>query len=242
MAKTKYDMIYNSLRGKIEQGEYLYQEMLPSENLLLKEYGCSRNTVRRATQYLAEDGYVQSMHGKGVVVIYQPYEQSEFVLSGIESLKEAVARNKKEYTTKVVCFGELIVDENIKKRSTFPLGAEIYYIQRVRYIDGQPLILDHNYFLKSVVKDLTSSIAEKSVYEYMEQILGESIVTTKRKMTVERMSEIDSKYLDMKDFNCLAVVSSMTYNAEGVMFEYTQSRHRPDCFVFYDTAHRIKTI
>ena len=44
----------------------------------------------------------------------------------------------------------------------------------------------------------------------------------------------------MKDYNCLAVVSSMTYNAEGVMFEYTQSRHRPDCFVFYDTAHRVK--
>ena len=65
-------------------------------------------------------------------------------------------------------------------------------------------------------------------------------MTTKRKMTVERQTEIDGKYLDLKDYNCLAVVSSMTYNAEGVMFEYTQSRHRPDCFVFYDTAHRVK--
>lgn len=62
----------------------------------------------------------------------------------------------------------------------------------------------------------------------MEQELGESIVTTKRKMTVERMNQIDETYLDMKGYNCMAVVSSMTYNAQGIMFEFTQSRHRPD--------------
>lgn len=241
MANTKYDQIYNSIREKIEQEVYSYQDMLPSEHMLVKEYDCSRNTVRRAIGHLAEEGYVQSMHGKGVRVIYQPHDQSEFMLSGIESMKEAVARNKKEYKTKVVCFVELVVDEKIRKRTTFALGAEIYYIQRVRYIEGQPLIMDHNYFLKSVVRDLTREIAERSVYEYMEQTLGETIVTTKRKMTVERTTEIDSKYLDLTDFNCLAVVSSMTYNAEGVMFEYTQSRHRPDGFVFYDIAHRVKT-
>lgn len=240
MASTKYDRIYAELRGRIEQGEYGYQELLPSENTLVVEFNCSRNTVRRAIQNLAEDGYVQSMHGKGVRIIYQPYEQSEFMLSGIESMKEAVARNKKEYTTKVVCFAELKVDEKIRARTTFPVGEEIYYIQRVRYIDGKALIIDHNYFLKSVVRDLTPEIAERSVYEYMEQVLGETIVTTKRKMTVERQTEIDDKYLDLKGYNCLAVVSSLTYNAAGIMFEYTQSRHRPDCFVFYDTAHRVK--
>lgn len=240
MASAKYDRIYAELRDRIEQGEYGYQELLPSENTLVGEFDCSRNTVRRAIQNLADDGYVQSIHGKGVRIIYQPYEQSEFMLSGIESLKEAVARNKKEYTTKVVCFAELQVDEKIHARTTFPIGEEIYYIQRVRYIDGKALIIDHNYFLKSVVRELTPEIAERSVYEYMEQVLGERIVTTKRKMTVERQTEIDGKYLDLKDYNCLAVVSSMTYNAEGVMFEYTQSRHRPDCFVFYDTAHRVK--
>ncbi|MBS5063064.1 MAG: trehalose operon repressor [Hungatella hathewayi] len=240
MASAKYGRIYAELRDRIEQGEYGYQELLPSENTLVGEFDCSRNTVRRAIQNLADDGYVQSIHGKGVRIIYQPYEQSEFMLSGIESLKEAVARNKKEYTTKVVCFAELQVDEKIHARTTFPIGEEIYYIQRVRYIDGKALIIDHNYFLKLVVRELTPEIAERSVYEYMEQVLGETIVTTKRKMTVERQTEIDGKYLDLKDYNCLAVVSSMTYNAEGVMFEYTQSRHRPDCFVFYDTAHRVK--
>lgn len=240
MAKTKYDRIYTQLRNRIESRTYAYQEMLPSENTLVKEFDCSRNTIRRAIGQMADEGYVQSIHGKGVQIIYQPQEQSEFMLNGIESMKEAVARNRKSYTTKVVCFAELTVDGKIRDRTTFPMGEQIYYIQRVRYIDGEALIIDHNYFLRDVAKSLTPEIAERSIYEYMEQELGESIVTTKRKMTVEPMNQIDEKYLDMKGYNCMAVVSSMTYNAQGVMFEFTQSRHRPDRFVFYDTAHRVR--
>lgn len=240
MPKAKYNMIYDSLRDKIENEEYEFQSMLPSEHQLIAEYDCSRNTVRRAIRQLAESGYVQSIHGKGVQIIYQHQEQAEFTFSGIESLKEAVARNKQNYETKVICFAELVVDEKIEKRTSFPIGTEVYYIQRVRCFNGEALIFDHNYFRKDVVRDLTKQIAEKSVYEYMEHVLNETIVTTKRKLTVEKMTEVDEKYLDMGEYNCLAVVSSHTFNADGIMFEYTQSRHRPDRFVFYDQAQRIK--
>ena len=60
---------------------------------------------------------------------------------------------------------------------------------------------------------------------------------------MKKMTEIDEKYLMMnvQDYNCMAVVSSQTYNSNGVMFEYTQSRHRPDYFRFYDNAVR-KTV
>ena len=50
------------------------------------------------------------------------------------------------------------------------------------------------------------------------------------------MTEIDEKYLDLGDYNCMAGVTSHTYNSDGVMFEYTQSRHRPDYFSFQDNA------
>ena len=54
----------------------------------------------------------------------------------------------------------------------------------------------------------------------------------------EKMTEIDEKYLDLGDYNCMAVVTSHTYNSDGVMFEYTQSRNRPDYFSFQDNATR----
>ena len=54
------------------------------------------------------------------------------------------------------------------------------------------------------------------------------------------MTQVDEKYLDLKDYNCLAVVTSQTYDDNGILFEYTQSRHRPDYFRFLDVAARKK--
>ena len=77
MPAAKYSAIYQSLREKIESQEYEGQTMLPSEHQLIVQYDCSRNTVRRAIRQLADEGYVQSVHGKGVQIIYQPREQRE---------------------------------------------------------------------------------------------------------------------------------------------------------------------
>ena len=54
------------------------------------------------------------------------------------------------------------------------------------------------------------------------------------------LTEIDEKYMkiNVDDYNCMAVVTSFTYNSDGIMFEFTQSRHRPDYFRFQDNAVR----
>lgn len=238
MPKAKYDFIYKDLKNKIEEGEYGFQELLPSENHLILTYGCSRNTIRRAVSALVTGGYVQTMQGKGVRVIFEPTQQASFTLGGIESFKESALRNHQAPRTKVVCFTELTADEKIAKKTGFAVNSQLYYLQRLHYLDNKALILNHNYFLKDVVPLLTPEIGENSIYEYLENVLHVSIVTSKRIMTVEKMTEIDEKYLELGDYNCLAVVSSQTYNSDGIMFEYTQSRHRPDYFRFQDNATR----
>ena len=238
MAGMKYQQIYKSLREKIEAKEYGFQEMLPSETALCEEYQCSRNTVRRAMSALAERGYIQSMCGKGSRVLYQPEAQPEIRLSSYENLKETAKRMGKDYSTKVICFTELTVDEKMKAYTTFEVGTEIYYIQRVRYFDGKALIIDHNYLRKDIAQGLTKEIAEDSIYQYLETVKGEKIVTVKRHITVEHMTELDEKYLGLEEFNCVVAVSGQAFNADGVMFEFTKSRHKPDSFVFYDKARR----
>ena len=238
MPKAKFESIYKDLKQKIENGEYPYQELLPSENTMVDIYSSSRNTIRRAVLELAEQGYVQSLHGKGVRVIYQPVDQADFTLGGIESFKESAERNHRKTSTKVIQFTEITADARVSANTGFAVGSELYYIQRVRYLEDKALILDINMFLKSLVPGLTKKIAEKSIYEYIENELGMAIVTSKRKMTVERATEIDEKYLELNDYNCLAVISGQTFNSDGIMFEFTQSRHRPDYFCFQDTATR----
>ena len=238
MPAAKYAAIYEHLRRAIETKEY--QGSLPSEHQLTERYACSRNTVRRAVARLAEEGYVQSVHGKGVLILRRlsPPVENQFLISGIESMEEAAARNHLSLTTKVIDFTELSADGALSALAGFPEGSPLYHLRRLRYIEGEALILDDNYFLRDVVRGLTPEIAENSVYAYLENTLGESIVTTQRKYTVEPSTDLDRRYMELGGRNCLAVVTSWTYNDNGVLFEYTQSRHHPDRFVFYGLVQR----
>jgi len=236
LPKSKFEDIYQDMRRQIKNGSYA--GMLPSENNLTKTYECSRNTVRRAISLLAEAGYVQSLHGKGVQIIYQPHEETQFTLGGIESFAESAQRNHLDAATEVVKLEKLICDAELSKMTGFAVGSDVIYVLRVRRLSGVAAILDTNYFLSAYVPDLTEEIARKSIYAHLEQELGMRIITSKRRITAERATAQDKKLLDLKDYDFVAVVTGHTYNDSGVCFEYTESRHRPDYFAFYTSAVR----
>lgn len=238
MPRAKFEEIYRDMKRGVETGRYTYGEMIPSENTLTERYGCSRNTIRRALAGLIADGYVQAVHGKGVQVIYQPAEKAIFTVGTIESFRETVHRNRLRSVTRVVVFETVTADEALARASGFAPGAALWHVERVRTLDGKALILDVNYFLKELMPGLTAAIAGRSVYTYLEQELGIQIVTSKRTITVERADDNDRLRLDLNGYDCLAVVTSHTFNANGVMFEYTRSRHQPEHFSFQDTATR----
>ena len=240
MPKAKYEGIYRSIKKRIEAQDYPYQSLLPSENTLIEEYDCSRNTVRRAIAELTTDGYVQAMQGRGVRVIYQPVGKTTFTIGGIETFQETAHRNRLRAVTKVVRFETIVADERFAAQSGFSVGDELWAVQRVRYLDGKALILDINYFLKEFVPGLTAEIAAHSIYDYIENVLGMQIITSKRRITVEHATAQDEALLDMDDYDCVAVVTNQTFNSEGLLFEYTQSRHQPDYFSFQDIATRKK--
>ena len=60
--------IADDLTAKIQSGYYPPDGRLPSINDLIHEYGAARETVRKAIHYLAEQGYVEIVPGKGVFV------------------------------------------------------------------------------------------------------------------------------------------------------------------------------
>ena len=240
MPKAKYEGIYRSIKKRIEAQDYPYQSLLPSENTLIEEYDCSRNTVRRAIAELTDDGYVQAMQGRGVRVIYQPVGKTTFIIGGIETFQETARRNHLRAVTKVIRFETIVADKRFAAQSGFSVGDEIWAVQRVRYLDGKALILDINYFLKEFVPGLTEEIAARSIYDYIENTLGMQIITSKRRITVEHATAQDERFLDMDGYDCVAVVVNQTFNSDGLLFEYTQSRHQPDYFCFQDIASRKK--
>ncbi len=238
MPKSRYNEIYQTLKERIETGDYPFRELIPSENTLVQKFDCSRNTLRRAVQALSAEGYVQSMQGRGVRVIWQKRPNSQFLFGGVESFTEACKRNGIRQVTEVLRFEERAVDTSLSRLTGMPEGTAVYYIERLRRMDDVPLILDHNYFLKEAAEGLTREIAAQSIYAYLENRLGLQIKTTRRVITVEPVTEDDTAHLQMDGCNCVAVVSSSTYNSDGILFEYTQSRHSPKHFEFHDVAQR----
>ena len=69
--QVAYDAIYFDITRDIENGKYKYKDFLPSENVLIAQYSCAHNTVRKALAVLASNGYVLPIHGRGVRVIYK---------------------------------------------------------------------------------------------------------------------------------------------------------------------------
>lgn len=238
MPKSKFGGIYRDLKARIERGEYPEQTSLPSENVLIGVYQCSRNTVRRALAELAAEGYVQTVQGKGAQVLCRSGRKNEFSLGGIETFREAAADNHFRYETEVVRFEEIHADETLFHRTGFAPGTALLWVERVRRMRDRPLILDRSFFLKSTVGQLSAEIAAASIYDYLENVLNMRIVTSRRVITVERAGPEERNRLDLEGYDCLAVVTSNTYNADGMMFEYTRSAHHPEYFSFSDTAVR----
>lgn len=236
--RSIYYEIFEDLRDRIEEGEFSYQNFIPSEAVLVEEYECSHNTLRKALSVLRLHGYVQPIRGKGVKVIWKPDVHAQFVLGDIETFKEAAARNGISTETKVRSFELIRADKHTASVTGFSEGDELYRIERVRYMNGTALIYDINYLLASEVPGLTPAIVEDSVYEYLEGTLGMHISTSKRTIRVMHATAADQLVLDLLDFTMLAVVFGQTFNSDGVMFEATMSRHRPDFFTFHDTAVR----
>lgn len=72
MPKAKYDFIYKDLKSRIENGEYEFQELLPSENHLVLTYGCSRNTVRQPLRLSLRTAMSRRCRGKAFAIYSNP--------------------------------------------------------------------------------------------------------------------------------------------------------------------------
>ena len=240
MAKEKYSAIYEALKKRILNHGYDRTKMLPSEAHLIEEFQCSRNTVRRAIQQLNQDGLVQSINGKGVVVLEQIPDDGKYTFSfnNIMGMREIQKNRGASLSTKVLLFETVSVTEELSRKSGFPMGSEVYHIHRLRLVDGEPVFLDCNYFLCDAVPDLTAETAQKSVYEYIEGTLGLKILGSRRRLRIEAAASEDVSYLRLNGANCVGVLYINGYIDDGSIFEYTKIKYAPNYLSFEEFVKR----
>src|SRR5690606_2228716 len=67
--KTLSSRVADELRARIEGGMYAPGDKLPTEQVLVEKFGCSRTVIREAVATLRADGMLESRQGAGVFVL-----------------------------------------------------------------------------------------------------------------------------------------------------------------------------
>lgn len=234
--QSKYFVIYQELAKKIDEGAYQAKEFLPSEHELCAIYGTSRETIRKALNLLAENGYIQKIRGKGSLVI----DRSKFDLpvSGLVSFQEITEKLEQKPKTVVHTCSLIRPSEYIAEQLKADAKDSVWEVKRTRQFQGEGIILDKDYFLEKYVTYLDADIAGQSIYHYLENKLNLKISYAKKEIIVEEPTMEDKTLLDIEGFQHIVVIKNYVYLEDATLFQYTESRHRPDKFRFVDFARR----
>ena len=235
---SKYVQVYTDLKNRIESQALETGQALPAEGELMDYYQVSRDTVRKALGILENQGYIQKARGKVATVAGK--KGYTFPFEKLASFKELNAHLNRQTQTEV---------ENLEILSGTARIAELfgeagdgeeeaYDLLRVRRIEGERVIMDHDYFRRSIVPNLPLRACRDSVYEYLEKEQGLKIGYATKEISVQNAGEIDRRYLDLGSYDLVVVVVGYTYTLDGRVFQYTESRHRPDHFRFVGVAQR----
>ncbi|WAH35625.1 trehalose operon repressor [Alicyclobacillus dauci] len=234
--KTKAQRIYDVLAANIQNGTYKPNSKLPSEHDLIAQYDVSRGTIRTALDMLSQDGYIQRLKGKGSIVL--DVAKYNFPVTGLVSFKEVSKIMHGQVRTIV---NELLLirpDDFVQSQLDVGPTDDVWRVARTREIQGERIILDVDYFDRKFVPYLTKDICADSIYEYLEKELNLSISFAKKEIVVDSATDEDKAWLDLGDFSYVVVVKNHVYLEDVSLFQYTESRHRPDKFQFVDFARR----
>jgi GntR family transcriptional regulator, trehalose operon transcriptional repressor len=236
---NKYQIIFNNIVDQIKSGEIPPNSLLPSENDLKEQFDTSRETIRKALNLLAQNGYIQKVRGKGSIVI--DINKFDFPVSGLVSFKELADKMDKKPRT-IVNELSLIFkpDAYIKQQLQLSGKDQVWKIVRTREIGGKKIILDKDYLAAKYVPSITEEICANSIYAYLENDLNLKISFAKKEIVVEEPTAEDRSFLDLDGFHNIVVIKNYVYLEDASLFQYTESRHRPDKFRFVDFARRTQ--
>ena len=91
--------IREAIRARIVAGEWKLGELIPGEVDFAEQYGCSRTTVNRALQALAEEGIVERKRKGGTRVRPLPLPQAQV---RIPLVREQVEDMGRTYSCEIV--------------------------------------------------------------------------------------------------------------------------------------------
>ncbi|MFW6252241.1 MAG: GntR family transcriptional regulator [Halanaerobium sp.] len=210
---------------RIYEGDYSSGSYLPSENKLAQEFEVTRSTIRKALNVLKDKGTIESRQGKGYLVKELHWEQS---LLQFYSFGKNISKNIENPETKVLEYKKI---RGLKTAADFK-DSELWEINRLRFMNGIPLILETSYIpVKFLTEFKETELKQDSLYNLLKKN-NNNVVKAKEYLEPVLPSLKDQELLEVKEEDCLFQTIRYSYNAKSELIELRESLIRGDHFSF----------
>lgn len=215
--------IASDIERKIHKGTYKEGDKLPTEMQLCEQYEVSRMTIRKALEKLIDNGWLYRIQGSGNYVKKdvrrKAYSGDSKTFGLTKYLKNSTI------TSEMLDFKIIAADEELARKLYCKEYDIIYYVERLRIVDGESYVLEYSYFLEKYVKGLSEKIIKSSIYRYIEEDLGHKIQQSTNEVRAEIADFKLANILKIKEGEALLVNESTVYLDNGQAFEYSIDFH-----------------
>ncbi|MBJ7960530.1 GntR family transcriptional regulator [Bacillus mycoides] len=217
---AKYKQIADVLEQNIRDGLFNETKKLPTEEALMNRFEVSRNTIRKVISQLVNRGYIFQVQGSGMFL--RETSVTDYInLGSLRGLtKNLVSQN---IETKVLENEVIEANEEIVERMQCEIGTRLYFLKRVRIVDGKPFSIEVSYFKKDIIPYLNEEIALSSVYSYFIEDLRLNIGFADKVISCEKINKENAKLLELNEGDPALLIENTVYLVNGTIFELSQS-------------------
>jgi GntR family transcriptional regulator len=223
------------LEADIATGRLSPGERLAPERQLGARLDVARNTLRRALADLAARGLIEArdrsgwfVNGKGVTIE---------TISGPQGLTEWAAVHGLAVTSNVIAAQVREADEHEARALRIPVGSRVFWLERVRIVEGAPLSLDQSILVPPLAATLAGlDFSARSLYQTVREQNG---IEPSRAECLLRAITTDRRTADLlglTEGDPLLELTETVFDQYGEPFEYGRHLNRGDRYAFRTTV------
>ena len=220
-----YYQLEGFLRERIENKTWKPGQKIPSEAELCAVYDVSRTVVRQALNALVQEGVLYRRKGKGTFVA-EPKIRESLVQHLTGFYEDTVALGLKP-STKVLQQEVIPAPPKIAEALGLNEGDPVIVIDRLRFVDGEPIVLVVTYVPYRICPELVSEdVSTQSLYAILENKYGLELAYGRRTLEAVAATKEEAELLDIEEGDPIVLLKSISYLKDGGPIEYFKARHR----------------
>lgn len=221
-----------ALLDALEAGEWLQEDMLPSEFELADRFGVSQGTVRKALDDLVSAQVLSRRQGKGTFVARYPdeWQRVGFVLQG-----DFVTTSFQPVQLELLSCARANASESVAAALQLRRGAAIVLVRRLLRIRDQAVALEDVVLSLELFDGLDSRKIKQcggALYELYHRVFGVRVVSTKERSRAVLAEREDARLLDVDVAAPLLEVVRVAYAAADKPVEWRKVVCRNDVYSY----------